>query len=142
MRVERRYDAVLHHWHEGEFVHVLTAPLEAQTDADDGSDSVFLAARDLLRDPDWTALAPDEARDIGRALLAAAEEVDPPPPNKPQCPRCGSARWVSVSLDGGYTRRAQCVPCGAHHKPMIGPGWKSARFTDPTAVHPDYRKQS
>ena len=59
----------------------------------------------------------------------------------PRCPRCGSPRWVSVSLDEGYTRRAQCVPCGAYHKPVIGPGWKSKRFRDPEAEHPDYREE-
>lgn len=61
------------------------------------------------------------------------------PDDPPACPRCGSPRWVSVSLDGGWTRRAQCVPCGAHHKPVIGPGWRSPRFADPDALHPDYR---
>jgi transcription elongation factor Elf1 len=59
---------------------------------------------------------------------------------KPRCPRCGSTRWVSVSLNGGYTRQAQCVPCGAYHPGNIGPGWKSPRYNDPDAVHPDYRK--
>lgn len=58
----------------------------------------------------------------------------------PCCPRCKSPRWVSVSLDGGYTRRAQCVPCGALHIPVIGPGWKSPAFWDPEAEHPNYRK--
>jgi hypothetical protein len=28
------------------------------------------------------------------------------------CPRCSSARWVSVSFNEGATRRRQCVPCG------------------------------
>jgi hypothetical protein len=37
------------------------------------------------------------------------------------CPRCGSDRWVSVSLDEGYTRRAQCIPCGHVHA-ALGPG--------------------
>lgn len=60
--------------------------------------------------------------------------------SEPRCPRCGSPRWASVSLDGGYTRRAQCIPCGTYHKPVIGPGWRSARFRDPDAVHPDYRE--
>lgn len=59
--------------------------------------------------------------------------------SKPRCPRCGSPRWVSVSLNGGYTRHAQCVPCGAYHPVVIGPGWKSPAFRDPDAVHPDYR---
>lgn len=58
---------------------------------------------------------------------------------KPLCPKCGSPRWVSVSLDGGWTRRAQCVPCGAYHRPTIGPGYKAKTFRDPEAEHPDYR---
>jgi hypothetical protein len=47
-----------------------------------------------------------------------------------------------VSLNGGFTRRAQCVPCGAYHEPVIGPGWKSPRWGDPAAEHPDYRRES
>ncbi|MEV4705046.1 hypothetical protein [Actinoplanes sp. NPDC049316] len=35
----------------------------------------------------------------------------------PACRRCGSPRWVPVSLDQGFTRRRQCVPCG-----LIWPG--------------------
>lgn len=58
------------------------------------------------------------------------------------CPRCLSDRWVSVSLDGGWTRRAQCVPCGAYHPYTIGPGWRSPKFADPDAVHPAYRKET
>lgn len=61
------------------------------------------------------------------------------PPRKPTCPRCGSPRWLSVSLDGGWSRRAQCVPCGAYHAPVIGPGWKAKNFRDEDAIHPDYR---
>ena len=38
------------------------------------------------------------------------------------CPRCGSPRWVSVSLDGAWTRRPQCVPCGAIHPYVLGQG--------------------
>jgi transcription elongation factor Elf1 len=60
--------------------------------------------------------------------------------DRPTCPRCGSPRWVSVSLDEGWTRRAQCVPCGAIHRPVIGPGWQSPGFNDSEAVHPDYRQ--
>lgn len=60
----------------------------------------------------------------------------------PRCPRCASPRWVSVSLDGGWTRLAQCVPCGAYHPGTIGPGWKSPRFGDPEAEHPDYRRSA
>lgn len=39
------------------------------------------------------------------------------------CPRCGSTHWVSVSLNGGWTRCAQCVPCGKVHA-VLGPGWR------------------
>ncbi len=42
------------------------------------------------------------------------------------CPNCGSPRWVSVSLDGGWTRRAQCVPCGHVRPGVIGPDWRAA----------------
>jgi hypothetical protein len=56
------------------------------------------------------------------AVVPAAE----PAPGTPlpafadlSCPSCGSARFVGVSLDGGNTRRAQCVPCGTvHPKPV------------------------
>jgi hypothetical protein len=69
--------------------------------------------------------------------------TDPTAPERtpPVCPRCGSPRWVAVSLDGGWTRRAQCVPCGAYHEPVIGPGFLSRRYGDPEAVHPDYREE-
>lgn len=55
-------------------------------------------------------------------------------PSHLTCPRCGSLAWVSVSLDGGWTRRAQCVPCGAHHPGSIGPGWRSLPFADSDAT--------
>lgn len=48
----------------------------------------------LMRWPDETSVAPDGVH---------------------KCPRCGSMKWVGVSLDGGYSRRAQCVPCGHVH---------------------------
>lgn len=60
---------------------------------------------------------------------------------QPTCPRCGATRWVSVSLDGGWTRRAQCVPCGTHHSGVIGPGWRSLGYHDLEAVHPNYRER-
>lgn len=63
-------------------------------------------------------------------------------PEEPRCPKCKSTRWVSVSLDGGYTRKAQCVPCGAYHVVNIGPGWQSPAYNDPEAVHPAYRRQT
>lgn len=40
------------------------------------------------------------------------------------CPKCGSTRYVSVSLNGGLTRIAQCVPCGAYGD-KLGPGWRN-----------------
>lgn len=42
-----------------------------------------------------------------------------------RCPACRSPRWVSVSFDGGWTRRAQCVPCGKVHADPLGPGWRA-----------------
>lgn len=74
----------------------------------------------------------------GEGALTAA----PPSPEieTPRCPACGSTRWVSVSLDEGWSRRAQCVPCGAYHAPMIGYGYKSAHYGDPEHDHPAYRK--
>jgi hypothetical protein len=27
------------------------------------------------------------------------------------------------------------------HPPVIGPGWKSPRYNDPDAEHPDYRHE-
>ena len=44
------------------------------------------------------------------------------------CPRCGSHRWVSVSLDEAWTRIPQCVPCGAYHDHYLGPGWKNPDY--------------
>jgi hypothetical protein len=43
------------------------------------------------------------------------------------CPRCRSNRWVSVSLNGGFTRIPQCIPCGAYHDHALGPGWRGRR---------------
>ena len=63
------------------------------------------------------------------------------PRARPRCPQCGSIKWVSVSLDEGWTRRAQCIPCGAYHAVgVIGPGYKARNSQDKEAVHPDYRK--
>lgn len=52
-------------------------------------------------------------------------ECFPDPEPAHACPRCGSPQWVSVSLDEGYTRHAQCVPCGTMHPGVIGPGWRA-----------------
>jgi Uncharacterized Zn ribbon-containing protein len=64
----------------------------------------------------------------GRLVAAIADRIAPEPPKEVDptltCPRCGSDRWVSVSLDEGWTRRAQCGPCGQVHAPL-GPGWRA-----------------
>lgn len=39
------------------------------------------------------------------------------PAPKPDCPNCGSPRAVRVSLDEGWSFKAQCVPCG-HVRPI------------------------
>lgn len=51
----------------------------------------------------------------------------------PRCMRCGSHEWVSVSLDGGCTRRYQCVPCGAIGD-LIPVGDKGPKGEDAGAV--------
>lgn len=62
------------------------------------------------------------------AEMARGSAHHKPPPMKTiddykgACPRCGSTRWVSVSLNGGWTRVPQCVPCGAIHPATLGPG--------------------
>lgn len=45
-----------------------------------------------------------------------------------RCPRCGSNRFVSVSFDGGYIRRPQCVPCGHLHPDFYGYGSNSRNW--------------
>lgn len=42
-----------------------------------------------------------------------------------RCARCGHARFVSVSFDEGWTRRAQCIPCGKVHGDWSAPGWRA-----------------
>lgn len=51
-----------------------------------------------------------------------------------RCSRCGSNRFVAVSLDRGLSRRAQCIPCG-HIEPAALPrDWTSPhRRTDDRA---------
>jgi hypothetical protein len=57
-------------------------------------------------------------RDEAAALIAVLGEAQSPdtaprPDGRAwSCPACGSSRWVSVSFDRGFTRKAQCVPCG------------------------------
>jgi hypothetical protein len=55
---------------------------------------------------EWTA---DDAQSVEDFVATGPNKSDIP------CPKCGSPRWVSISLDGGSTRRAQCVPCGSIH---------------------------
>ncbi len=60
----------------------------------------------------WCALPDGDVPAAGEAEVA-----------EHRCPACGSTSWVSVSLDEGWTRRAQCVPCGKVHA-LLGPGWR------------------
>lgn len=46
-----------------------------------------------------------------------------------RCPRCGSPDWVSISLDEGWTRLRQCIPCGTVHRGKLGPGWRAEQYT-------------
>lgn len=42
-----------------------------------------------------------------------------------RCPRCGSAHGVYTSLDNGWKRIPQCVPCGFYDTTtVLGPGWR------------------
>ncbi|MDB4928308.1 MAG: hypothetical protein JWM10_792 [Myxococcaceae bacterium] len=71
--------------------------------------------------PDITAPAPGStaARDTSR-MTTPNDGIDATYTGC--CPRCGSPRWVSVSLDGAWPRVPQCVPCGAYHETVLGPG--------------------
>jgi hypothetical protein len=60
-------------------------------------------------------------------------------PRSPKRPRCGSLKWVSISPDEGWTRRAQWAPCSCYHPGVIGPGRWSPRYNDPEAVDPTLR---
>lgn len=62
---------------------------------------------------------------VTRPARERSQAADPDEAER-TCPRCGSPEWVSVSLDQGYTRRAQCVPCGHYHPGILGPGWRSS----------------
>jgi hypothetical protein len=51
---------------------------------------------------------------LGRAAddaYAAMQVMQPAPPDP--CRRCGSNQWVAISINGGISCLAQCVPCGA-----------------------------
>lgn len=63
----------------------------------------------LARRPDMSHNGP--IADTAGEGVAGKGNSEPEP--KPGCPKCGSPRWVAASLDEGYTRRRQCVPCGA-----------------------------
>lgn len=78
-----------------------------------------LQERSGRRPSSWAAAA-EIARQIG-----GGEPTEHSTPDDHRCPACGSTSWVSVSLDEGYTRRAQCVPCGKVHAPL-GPGWRQS----------------
>lgn len=74
----------------------------------------------------------DDPADTAQALAAAVGahyELTPRPAptgdTHRTCPRCGSTEWLSISLDTGFSRRAQCVPCGTVHPGVLGPGWKA-----------------
>lgn len=72
-------------------------------------------------------VAAEMARSVGANRTAELRDVEPVEHgvrDEHRCPSCGSPRWVSVSLNEGYTRRAQCVPCGKVHA-RLGPGWRS-----------------
>ena len=58
-------------------------------------------------------LGPDGKHGDRHTVTCGCEDV------KPWCPACGSRRWVAVSLDGGFTRRRQCVPCGTVHPGLL-----------------------
>lgn len=78
-------------------------------------------------EPNHVAHAQSTVREVLHILRKALDAPAPTPKETdPEltCPRCGSDRWVSVSLDEGWTRRAQCVPCGQVHAPL-GPGWRA-----------------
>jgi hypothetical protein len=45
-----------------------------------------------------------------------------------RCTRCGSNRFVSVSFDGGFIRRPQCVPCGKVDGRFFGYGSNSPKW--------------
>lgn len=64
--------------------------------------------------PDVTPLVPGPDAPRSRAEFAGL-----------RCDRCGHARFVSVSFNEGWTRRAQCVPCGAVHRQWTAPGWRA-----------------
>lgn len=67
----------------------------------------------------WPKLATGGIVNTGNAARTGEPSADA----EHRCPACGSTSWVSVSLDEGYTRKAQCVPCGKVHA-NLGPGWR------------------
>lgn len=51
-----------------------------------------------------------------------------------RCSKCGSNRFVAVSLDRGTSRRAQCIPCGHIEPAALPKDWESPhRRTDDRA---------
>lgn len=94
---------------------VVTVRLD-QLDADAADAAVLEQAREVLR---------RHHHGIHASCTPACSGDQPPADEVPPCPRCRSTEWVSVSLDGGWTRKAQCVPCGHVQPKTIGPGWKA-----------------
>lgn len=78
---------------------------------------------------DVTRLAAE--RDAARAALVERTSADTGQ-TEHRCPRCGSPRWVSASLDEGWTRIAQCIPCGAYGD-KLGPGWRAEQAAQQAA---------
>lgn len=57
-------------------------------------------------DDPWADVQPDGS------TTAKVATYPPPAVDEWTCARCGSPRWVAVSLDEGFSRKRQCVPCG------------------------------
>lgn len=59
-----------------------------------------------------------------------------------RCPRCGSDRKVSTSLDCGYTRTPQCVPCGHYDTATtLGPGWRAEHEQRQAEIRDENRRR-
>lgn len=71
LKLEDHPDGPLRLWHVGD-LRVLTVP--------EGERCVFLSAlKYISMDPDWYALSTAEARELGTALLAAANDAEADP---------------------------------------------------------------
>lgn len=85
-------------------------------------DPTWPPLRRVRTEAEVRAERPRYVGEVAPDRITAEPEVEEP---ERICRRCGSPRWVSVSLDEGWTRLAQCVPCGAYHPDKLGPGWKA-----------------